>query len=244
MNTRDRPVIRRRPFIRMPKSHFLRSRSVWYWVLAVVPILSYLIAAELTSYYFPEHPTILLPSHVANSENGLYGYSIPAILVVAAIWYISWYAFQRFTKSHRFPRKTFSQIAPLYVLPILGFVSSLTYSAQAFITITFNVGLHCVLHISTLFLLWFFFAGSSVIFAQSNFRPVPNWLWIYDIVTLLVIIGYGVFTFTFPSAVQTLHILTLIAYLALGLVFVRAPIHGSQILGPEFVNPFAPLINR
>jgi hypothetical protein len=219
-----------------------RPPSVWYWILAVVPLLSYIAAAIYAYFIWESEEYMPVPSIVAGYGEAGYCFGIPAVLVVISIWAVSWRAFRRFMRSARIPRRTFSQQVPLFVFPGIGAIGGVLYALMGFVTIQTSFNWHVGLHIGTLGALWLFLVGSSRVMSETGYSKVDFGLWVYDGMVLLIEIMYGVMLIFYRvKDAVSFQMLSVIAYAAVGLQFARFPIHGWQLLGAEFVFPLRAL---
>jgi hypothetical protein len=215
--------------------------SQWfYWVLFLVPVASYSACAVIAYVTLPPSRFLLMPSSVVLVAPSPYihGFSSAAVLVLLLL--VAY-------RSYRFlsrPRKGSQRLAAApfltYVCPALAVAGGFLYAWMALLTVSQSLVGHFVVHIGAFGVLVLYFVAMNVALSNPK-QPLPTWLAAYDTAAGTAVIAYAALMVPvhlnwFQSAV---YIMGVVGFVVIALVAGRFPILGWQIMGQNFVVPFA-----
>jgi hypothetical protein len=229
--------------IPMGKS-FFSPPSFWYWIIAIVPILSFIGSAVRAYFLWVRGVFAPLPFTVPGDDSVCLYFEMATFVSVICLLVVTWRAFRFLSRSHGTPRRSPStnQLIAIYVVSIIGLIGIGLYGLFAFVVgQRVSLAIKVMIHIGSLLALTFFLIGSSAIWAKVNRLKTILPRWIYHSVTLLFVIGYGISVILIWNTSTSGFVMctSVIGYLAIALVFAGFPIHAHLLFGAGFVVPFA-----
>jgi hypothetical protein len=228
--------------ILMAKS-FLSPPSLWYWLIATIPILSFGGSAFIAYFFWVRGPFIPVPFTVAGHESACYYFEVVSFVSIICLLIATWRTFRSLSRSHGSSRKgpSTNQIIAIYAVSLVGLIGIGLYGAFVFIVEQRgSLEIKAILHIGSLLVLTIYLIGSNAIVASVNRLKVILPRWIYHLVALLLVIAYGVsVTLSWRSVTPGFVIFAAVmGYLAIAVVFAGFPIHAHLLFGAGFVIPF------
>jgi hypothetical protein len=217
---------------------FLRPPSLWFWLLPVLPVLSFAVCLAIMGfdlmgleYFFP-------PFVAANQDSAATFFFLSSLAISALQIYVAWRTFRFLTKWQRIPRKTVPEMLAAYAISLLGFAAAILYVAVPIIPRAPSPNRRLVVHLSSLVTLSLFFITATLLFSYARHAIVDWRIWAFDGVTILVEIGYARMAFVIPKTAVQVAFTAILGYAALALSFARVPIHARTMLAAQFPLPW------
>jgi hypothetical protein len=217
------------------------SQFHWvFWGLFFIPIASYSTCLIIAYIKLPPARFLLMPSSVVLVAPCPYIHGFSSAAVALLLLLVAYRSYQFLSRPRKGLRRAIASPLLVFACPVLAVAAGCLYAWMSLWTVSQSFLGHFVVHIGAFGLMLIYFIAMDVSLSALK-QATPTWLAVYDIVSGLFVLAYTALMVLvrreyFPSSV---YVMGAIGFVVIALITARFPIHGWQIMGQNFVVPFA-----